>query len=229
MPFFGLFRSKEEKLVEATTELHARVITATLNSTKDVEKVLKEQMELTLDSPARYDLLCEFYCLYVHILDRLALRAGCRTAIETTLWVGLGIFQLVEASGQSVGRKIGESRMNELLEQYKAREFEYRKLGPLFVTDMSDVLHIGVTDVFFNEPEAKASRLMETIVETLREYLPELAQKPKFVQQGADPFDTDLKATSLFVLCTAIQNSVYKELGEADLTELLSKIRPLIQ
>ena len=229
MPFFGLFRSKEEKLVDAITELHARVINATLNSAEGTESVLKEQMDLTLDSQARYDLLCELYCFYIHILDRFALRAGCRTAIETTLWVGLGIFQLVEASGQSVGRKIGESRMNDLLEQYKAREFEYRDLGPLFVTDMSDVLHIGVTDVFFNEPEAKASLLMENIVETLQDHLPGLAQKPEFVQQGTDPFGTDLKATNLLVICTAIQNSVYQELGEADLTELLSKIRPLIR
>ena len=229
MPFFGFFRSKEEKLVEAIMELHARMIAATLNSAEGTETVLKEQMDLTLDSQARYDLLCEFYCFYIHILDRFALRAGCRTAIETTLWVGLGIFQLVEASGQSVGRKIGESRMNDLLEQYKVREFEYRKLGPLFVADMSGVLHIGVTDVFFNEHEAKASRLMENIVETLQEHLPELAQKPEFVQQGADPFGTDLKATSLLFLCTAIQNSVYKELEEADLTEFLSKIRPLIR
>ena len=119
--------------------------------------------------------------------------------------------------------------MSDLLEQYKVRQFEYRKLGPLFVTDMSGVLHIGVTDVFFNEPEAKASRLMENIVETIQEHLPEAAQKPEFVQQGTDPFGTDLKATSLLVLCTAIQNSVYKELGEADLIELLSKIRPLIR
>ena len=100
MPFFGLFRSKEEKLVEAITELRARVINATLNSAEDTEAVLKEQMDLTLDSQARYDLLCEFYCFYIHILDRFALRAGCSTAIETTLWVGLGIFQLVEASEQ---------------------------------------------------------------------------------------------------------------------------------
>ena len=73
MPFFGLFRSKEEKLSEAIVELYGDVVLATCRSSIAVEGMLEEKLETTLEPSANYDLRCEIFCFCAHVVDYLSL------------------------------------------------------------------------------------------------------------------------------------------------------------
>ena len=72
MPFFGIFRNKEEKLADAIADLHDKAVLATLRSTIALETVLKEKLGTPLEPNASYDLRCEIFCFYTHMLDYLS-------------------------------------------------------------------------------------------------------------------------------------------------------------
>ena len=242
MPFSSLFgrRRKEDEIAATSTimflELHEKVIKATINSTFATENVLRDKLETTLDPSARWDLLCEIYCFYSHILDYFSfgvLGEQGRDIVVDGI-VPAAIVPLVHAAFPHADDEIREPLIADLLERVNVMTFEYSESREIFVSDFQQVLQQGgipgVNDTISDRPEAKVSRLIQNVDGTLQDYIPDFGLNSKFVRQGMDAFGSDSpEFYRLVLLCGAIQNSIFQELNEATLLEHLRKIRSLIQ
>ena len=236
MPFFGLFRSKDEKLAEAILKLYLiEVGLATFKTESAVAAMLKEKLETTLEPSASYDLRCEFFCFYAHMLDYFSFGVlGERGRdIVTDYGVEEGIAILVDGSMTRASYKVKVEHAQDLLERYNVMTFEYAKSPSVFVSNFYQVLQQGgvpgVNDAFSDEPESKVSRLVQNVNETLAEHIPDLGTKSDFVRGAAEAFGSGPEGWSLIALCATIQSSVHIALTEANLTEKLGKMRRLIR
>lgn len=236
MPFFGLFRSKEEKLAEAILKLYlVDVGLATFKTEAAVTAMLKEKLETTLDPSASYDLRCELFCFYAHMLDYFSFGAlGARgRAIVTDYGVGEGIEALVNGSVSTASHAVKVVHAQDLLERYNVMTFEYARSPSVFVSNFYQILQQGgvpgVNDAFSDEPESKVSRLVQNVNETLTEHIPDLGTKSDFVRGAAEAFGSGSEGWALIALCATIQASVHMELTEANLNEKLRKMRRLIR
>ncbi len=234
MPFLGLFRSKKEKLNAGVAELHSKVVLATLKSTIAIETTLKEKLETALKSSAGYDLRCEIYCFYAHILDYFSfgvLGVRGRDIVMDDL-VPLGIVPFVHISVLEAGDEVWEPLIADLLERSNTMTFEYSESHDVFTRNMAQVVQRGgvpgTVDAFSDEPEAKVSRLIQNVNLTLQGHLPRFGTKSELVFGGAAGFGTSPESMSFVLLCAAVQNTIYQELAEANLLDRLSKIRPLV-
>ena len=173
MGFFGLFRSKEEKLARAIAELYAHIGLATIKTEIAVTTMLKEKLETTLEPSASYDLRCEFFCFYAHILDYFSFGAlGERGRdIVTDYGIEEGISDLVNSSMPRSSYEVKVAHAQDLLERFNVMTFEYAKSRSVFVSNFNQVLQHGgvpgVNDAFSDEPESKVSRLVQNVNETL--------------------------------------------------------------
>ena len=235
MPFFGLLRSKEEKLVEAISWLYIDVGLATFKTEGAVTAMLKEKLETTLEPSASYDLRCEFFCFYAHILDYFSFGAlGERGRdIVTDYGIENGIADLVNSSMSKASYEVKVAHAQDLLERFNVMTFEYAKSPSVFVSNFYQVLQQGgvpgVNDALSDEPESKVSRLVQNVNETLAEHIPDLGTKSDFVRGAAEAFGSGPEGWALIALCATIQTSVYVALTEANLTEKLGKMRRLIR
>ena len=235
MGFFGLFRSKEEKLVEAISWLYIDVGLATFKTEGAVAAMLKEKLETPLEPSASYDLRCEFFCFYAHILDYFSFGALGEHGrdIVTDYGIEEGIADLVNSSMSRASCEVKVAHAQDLLEHFNVKTFEYAKSPSVFVSNFYQVLQQGgvpgVNDAFSDEPESKVSRLVQNVNETLRDYIPDLGTESDFVRGAAEAFDTDSEGWALIALCATIQTSIHVALTEANLTEKLGKMRRLIR
>ena len=235
MGFFGLFRSKEEKLTEAIAALYIDVGLATLKTEGAVSTMLKEKLETTLEPSASYDLRCELFCFYAHMLDYFSFGVlGERGRdIVTDYGIEAGIEGLVNGSMTRASYEITVAHGQDLLERFNVMTFEYAKSPSVFVSNFYQVLQQGgvpgVNDAFSDEPESKVSRLVQNVNETIKEYIPDLGTESDFVRRSAEAFGSDSEGWALIALCATIQTSVHVALTEANLTEKLGKMRRLIQ
>ena len=236
MGFFGLFRSKEEKLAEAIADLYDYVVLATFRSTIAVEKALEEKMETTLEPSASYDLRREFFCFYSHLMDYFSFRAlgERRRDIVMDRHFEDGIIPLVYSSMSRASDEVQVAHARDLLERYNVMTFEYAKSPAVFVSNFDEVLNRrgtpGVNDALSDKPEAKVSRLAQYVNETLEEHVPGFGIESEYIRQrnkvwgGGHP--EGQRFIELFII---IQVSVYAELAKANLPEKLQKIGRLIQ
>ena len=235
MPFFGLFRSKEKKLAEAVSWLHIDVGLATFKTEGAIAAMFREKLEAILEPSASYDLRCELFCFYAHILDYFSFGAlGERGRdIVTDYGIEEGIADLVNSSMSMASYEVKVAHAQDLLERFNVMTFEYAKSSSVFVSNFYQVLQQGgvpgVNDVFSDEPESKVSRLVQNVNETLKDYNPDLGTESDFVRGAAEAFGTDSEGWAMIALCATIQTSVHVELTEANLTEKLGKMRHLIR
>ena len=235
MPLFGMFRSRESKLAEAILKLYLDVGLATYKTEAAVTAMLKEKLETTLDPSASYDLRCEFFCFYAHMLDYFSFGAlGERGRdIVTDYGVREGIEALVNGSVSSASYEVKVAHAQDLLERFNVMTFEYAKSPSVFVSNFYQVLQQGgvpgVNDAFSDEPESKVSRLVQNVNETLKDYIPDFGTESDFVRRSAEAFGSDSEGWALIALCATIQASVHVALTEANLTEKLGKMRRLIR
>ena len=233
--FFGLFRSKEEKLAEAIAELYGHVGLATAKTEVAVTTMLKETLETTLEPSASYDLRCEFFCFYAHILDYFSFGAlGARGRdIVTDYGIDEGIADLVNSSISMASYEVKAAHHQDLLKRFNAMTFEYAKSPSVFVSNFYQVLQQGgvpgIKDALSDEPESKVSRLVQNVNETLTKHVPDLGTESDYVRRSADAFGSDLASWALIGLCARIQTSVHMALTEAKLTEKLGKMRRLFR
>ena len=235
MPFLGIFRSKEEKLAEAIAELYYAVGLATATTEGTVATMLREKLETALEPSAYFDLRCEYFCFYAHILDYFsfgALGEGGRDLV-TDHGIPVVIEELVNRSLLGVDDEVKLAHTRDLLERYNVMTFEYAKSPSVFVSNFYQVLQQGgvpgVNDAFSDEPESKVSRLVQNVNETIKDYIPDFGTESDFVCRSAEAFGSDSEGWALIALCATIQTSVYVALTEANLTEKLGKMRRLIQ
>ena len=235
MAFFGLFRSKEDKLAEAITELYYAVGMATAKTEGAVAAMLKEKLETTLGPSAYFDLRCEYFCFYAHILDYFSfgvLGEGGRDLV-TDSGIPVVIEELVNRSFPGIEDEVKLAHAQDLLERFNVMTFEYAKSPSVFVSNFYQVLQQGgvpgVNDAFSDGPESKVSRLVQNVNETLKDYIPDLGTKSNFVRGATEAFGTDSEGWALIALCATIQASVHTALTEANLTEKLGKMRRLIR
>ena len=234
MPFFGLFRNKQDKLVEAISWLYINVNLATFKTEGAVAAMLEEKLESTLEPSASYDLRCEFFCFYAHMLDYFSFAALGEHGrdIVTDYGIEEGIADLVNSSMSMASYEVKVAHAQDLLERFNVMTLEYTKSPSVFVSNFYQVLQQGgvpgVNDAFSDEPESKVSRLVQNVNETLTEHIPDLGTKSNFVRGTAEAFGTDSEGWALIALCATIQTSVHLALTEANLTERLGKMRRLI-
>ena len=236
MPFFGLLRSKEEKLARAIAELYAYIGLATIKTEMAVTAMLEEKLETTLEPSASYDLRCELFCFYAHMLDYFSFGAlGERGRdIVTDNGIEGGIADLVNSSMSGASYEVKIVHAQDLLERFNVMTFEYSKSPSVFVSNFYTVIQRGgvpgVNDAFSDEPEAKISRLAQYVNETLQEHVPGFGIESEYIRQmdeawgGGHPEGESF--TALFI---TIQNSVYMALAEANLTEKLGTMRRVIR
>ena len=235
MPFLGIFRSKEEKLAEAIAELYGHVGLATIKAEVAVTEMLKETLETTLEPSASYDLRCEMFCFYAHILDYFSFGAlgGRGRDIVTDYGIEEGIAALVNSSMSMASYEVKVAHAQDLLKRFNAMTFEYAKSPSVFVSNFYQVLQQGgvpgVNDAFAGEPESKVSRLVQNVNETIKDYIPDFGTESDFVRRSAEAFGSDSEGWALIALCATIQTSVHMTLTEAKLTEKLGKMRRLFR
>ena len=231
MPFFGLFRSEEEKLAEAIAELYTYVGLATIKTEIAVTAMLKEKLETTLEPSASYDFRCEFICFYAHILDYFSFGALGERGRDIVADYGIeeGIADLVNSSMSKASYEAKVAHAQDLLERFNVMTFEYAKSPSVFVSNFYQVLQQGgvpgVNDAFSDEPESKVSRLVQNVNETLKDHIPNFGTESDFVRRSAEAFGSGSEGWALIALCATIQTSVHVALTEANLTEILSKMR----
>lgn len=235
MGFFGLFRSKEAKLVESITELYYAVGLATAETESAVAAMLNEKLETTLEPSAYFDLRCEYFCFYAHILDYFSFGALGEDGrdLVTDYGIPVVIEGLVNRSLPEVDYEVKLAHARDLLERYNVMALEYAKSPSVFVSNFYQVLQQGgvpgVNDAFSDEPESKVSRLVQNVNETIKDYIPDFGAESDFVRRGAEAFSTAAEGWTLIALCATIQTSVHVALTEVNLTEKLRKMRPLIR
>ena len=194
MPFFGLFRSKEEKLVESITELYYAVGLATAKTEGAVATMLKEKLETALEPSAYFDLRCEYFCFYAHILDYFSFGTLGEDGrdLVTDQGIPVVIEELVNRSLPEVDDEVKVEHARDLLEHFNVMTFEYAKSPSVFVGNFYQVLRQGgvpgVNDAFSDEPESKVSRLVQNVNETLKDYIPDLGTESGFVRRSAEAF-----------------------------------------
>ena len=235
MPFFGLFRSKEEKLVESITELYYAIGLATAKTESAVAAMLNEKLETTLEPSAYFDLRCEYFCFYAHILDYFSFGALGEDGrdLVTDHGIPVVIEELVNRSLPEVDDEVKLAHASDLLERYNVMTLEYAKSPSVFVSNFYQVLQQGgvpgVNDAFSDEPESKVSRLVQNVNETIKDYILNFGTESDFVRRSAEAFGSDSEGWALIALCATIQASVHLALTDANLNEKLGKMRRYIR
>ena len=197
--------------------------------------MLKEKLETTLDPSAGYDLRCELFCFYAHMLDYFSFGALGAHGRDMVVDYGVeeGIATLVDSSMTRASYEVKVAHAQDLLERLNVMTFEYAKSPSVFVSNFYQVLQQGgvpgVNDAFSDEPESKVSRLVQNVNENLKDYIPDLGTESAFVRGAAEAFGSASEGWALIALCAAIQASVHKELTEANLSEKLRRMRRLIR
>ena len=253
MGFFGLFRSKEEKLAWAIAELYRDVVLATFKSTIAIERILDEKLETTLESSARYNLCCEIFCFYSHIVDYLLLgKLGeHRALLVRAQLVPFGVERLVQSSLSEAGDEvwdpnitdpatllkrslISSSKVMDLVELNIVRNTEYFECQDVFVSDVTEAYQRGdapgITDALSDEPDSKVSRLVQNAYETLQASILELGLDLKILRKGLDAPRGHAETMGFVEICRTIHISVYEEIfNDIKLPEKLQKLGRLIR
>ncbi len=235
MGFFGLFRSKEEKQAEAIAELFYAIGLATAKTESAVAAMLNEKLETTLEPSAYFDLRCEYFCFYAHILDYFSFGALGEDGRDllTDHGIPVVIEGLVNRSFPEADDDVKLAHAQDLLQRFNVMTFEYARSPSVFVSNFYQVLQQGgvpgVNDAFSDEPESKVSRLVQNVSETLTEHVPDIGTRSDFVRGAAEAFGSDSEGWALIALCATIHASVHMNLTEANLNEKLHKMRRLIR
>ncbi len=251
MPFPGIFRSKEEKLAEAIAELYGDVVLATLRSSIAVEGMLEEKLETTLEASASYDLRCEIFCFYAHVVDYLSLGTlGERGQNLVTSSLSFSIERFVESSLSKTDDPMWDpnvtdsrtlmkrnfdslSKKLDLVEHNLVRSIGYYKSQYGFVDDFTQVLERGdvpsVIDAFSDEPVSKVSLLVQNVYKALLAYVPNLGPDLDLLRTRPYVFGSDAETIGFVELCGTIQISVYVELSEINPLGKLQKMGHLIR
>ena len=249
MPFFRLFRSKEEKLAEAIAELYSDVVLATFRSSIAVEGMLEEKLETTLEPAASYDLRCEVLCFYAHVVDYLSLgtlgERGQNLVTTGATGLSFGIERFVESSLSEAGDPdMGSKHHNfpdfdslsmkwDLVEHNLVRGIGYYKSQYGFVDDFTQALDRGdvpgVIDASSDEPISKVSRLVQNVYKALNAYTLNLGPELNLLRTGRYVIGGDAETRGFVELCGTIQISVYVELSELNPLGKLQKMGTLIR
>ena len=169
MPFLGIFRSKEKKLNDALVDLYGRVGMASLRSNASLKIALREKWNKgAMDASVEYAVRREFYCFYAHILDYFSfdVLGDHGRVLVTDSIVPLGIVPLVHRSLPGAGDEVWEPVIADFLEYFNIVQFKYALSKVVFVSNLDEILRGGgvpVNDALSDEPEAKVSRLIQSI------------------------------------------------------------------
>ena len=251
MGFFGLFRSKEEKLAEAISEVYRDAVPGTFKSSIAVERMIEEKLEVTLEPSANYELRCEIFCFYAHVVDYLSWGTlSERGQNLVTSGLSFGIEQLVESSLSKTGDPIWDpnitdsltlmkrnfdslSKKLDLVERNLFMGIEYYRSHYGFVSDITQALQRGdppgITDALSGEPDSKVSRLVQNVYKTLQAHIPELGPDLDILRERPDTLGSDAGTMEFVELCRTIHTSVYAELSEINPLGKLQKMERLIQ
>ena len=253
MSFFGMFRSKEEKLSEAIAELYSDVGLAAFKSSIAVQEAFEEKIESTMEPSASHDLRCEFFCFYAHIVDYLLLGefGESRALSVRAQLVPSGIEPFLRSSLSQRGEEVWDpnltdsltkvkrvldlsSKVMDLIEHNIAMGIEYFKSQEVFASDVNQAHKRGdvpgLSDVLSEEPDSKVSRLVRNTYKTLQAYNPELGPDLNVFHERPDTVGSDAEAIGFVELCRTIHISVYVEIfHEIKLPERLHKMGRLFR
>ena len=252
MGFFGLFRSKEEKLTEAIAALYVDIGLATFKTEGGVAAILKEKLETALEPSASYDLRCEIFCFYVYVMGYLLLGTlGERRALSVRAQlIPLGLEPFVQSSLSKRDAGVWEPRLTDsptqvarvldlyskvmdMIEHNLVREIDYFRTQDMFANDVAQAYQRGdvpgLTDALSEEPDSAVSLLVQNVYKTLQAYTPELGPDLDILRERSDTLGSDTEAIGFVELCRTIHTSVWVGIfNEINLPEKLQKMgRPI--
>ena len=253
MGFFGLFRSKEEKLTEAIAELCNDVVQATFSSSVEVERMIEEKLETTLEPSASYDLRSDIFCFYAYLVDYFSFgtlgehrslsvmvqfrSSGIEHFVQSSLYRrGDGIWDphITDSLTQAKRALDAYSKAMDLVEYNAIMRDKYIESQEVFASDVAQAHQRGdvpgITDALSEEPDSMVSRLVQNVYKTLQTHIPELGPDWDILHERPDILGDDAEAIGFVELCRTIHTSVWVEIFQGiNLLEKLQKMGRLIQ
>ena len=194
-----------------------------------MDRTVKENWHIELDSSVRFAALSEWYYFYAHMMDWFAfgiLGENGRDLLANYM-VELGIVPFVKASWLGGSDKFWEPLITNCLSTYNERQFEYTAATNIFSQQQGGAP--GLNDALSENPEAKVSRLFQKLYTILESNVEDFESRSGKVYTTSKALGISLTRANRMEIFFVVQNLALPSIQDKSLTNGLRQMHRLLK